>query len=684
MTAPAADPGSTELLQRLRHRLVEAETQLRNLRISGWRPDALRGMHEDIGRLHGVAERVQPELSAALAPLLHSLQAALSAPSMPTTTQTVHMLAQAGDALAALPKDVAGSGPLESDTDSTPTRTGNPSATSEPANPFRVLVVEDDRSQALFAEAILRGAGMQAEVVARPEQTMAAMERFDPDLVLMDLHMPGISGTELTLQIREHPRFAQVPVVFLTGDQDPERQLEVLEQGADDYILKPVRPRHLIAAVQSRVRRARAALSRQAVAAEPERHPVTGLYTRPALMHRLAALLPAGEGGALLVEVGNTTALRNRYGYAGFEKLMNDAGRHLGGIATEHAVARLSDNAFLVVLQQLGTSSLEAFARTLRDGIGYHDFKVIDETLRLRSTVGHTSLSHGFSDAGAVLAAAEEAARDAHAHATGVAAYSPPAAPAGGSNGLLDDIRNALAGDGLQLAFQPVVAVAGGDQAQFQVLLRLTDSQGNERLAGEFLPVAEAGGLLPQLDRWTMQQSMALLQRRRAESRPLRLFVSQSPRTLAQDAYAGWLIAALDTASIDGTSLVIDLRLEEALVHSMLLRQFCEQLVPAGVQFCLSQYRHGDDAEALLQQLPLGYLRLASDYAQQPLQQHMRDEMREAIGRAHRLGLQVIGQRVEDPQAAAALWMGGIDFIQGNLVQRAEYEPDFDFQHATL
>ena len=73
-------------------------------------------------------------------------------------------------------------------------------------------------------------------------------------------------------------------VVFLTGDQDPERQLEVLEHGADDYILKPVRPRHLIAAVQSRVRRARAASSRIAVSAEPERHPVTGLFTRPALM----------------------------------------------------------------------------------------------------------------------------------------------------------------------------------------------------------------------------------------------------------------------------------------------------------------------------------------------------------------------------------------------------------------
>ena len=141
---------------------------------------------------------------------------------------------------------------------------------------------------------------------------------------------------------------------------------------------------------------------------------------------------------------------------------------------------------------------------------------------------------------------------------------------------------------------------------------------------------------------------------------------------------------ALEQASVEGTSLVVDIRLDDALVHSMLLRQFCERMVPAGVQFCLSQYRHGTDADMLLQQLPLGYLRLAADFARQPLPPELRDEMREVIDRAHRLGLQVIGQAVEDPQAAAALWMGGIDFIQGNLVQRAEQALDFDFQHATL
>ena len=50
-------------------------------------------------------------------------------------------------------------------------------------------------------------------------------------------------------------------------------------------------------------------------------------------------------------------------------------------------------------------------------------------------------------------------------------------------------------------------------------------------------------------------------------------------------------------SGLDGTSLVIDLRLDDALMHSVTLRQFCEQLVPAGVQFCLSQFEHGPDAE---------------------------------------------------------------------------------------
>lgn len=561
-----------------------------------------------------------------------------------------------------------------------------PSAVVADSNPYRVLIVEDDRSQAMFAEAILRGAGMQAEVVAIPERMMEALERFVPDLVLMDLHMPGTSGTTLTTQIREHTQFSHTPVVFLTGDQDPERELEVLDKGGDDFILKPVRPRHLIAAVQNRIRRARALNDSLQNSGTLDRHPVTGLHTRQALMQALSTQLShRSPGGALLLELGNPSALRNRYGYAALDGLFNAAGTHLCSLLEPNAIAaRLSDNAFLVVVRDVGRGALESFARRLRDGIGYHDFQVDGEPMRLRCTIGYASFEHVFTDTGAVLAATEDATREAHALPAGVAGYVPPEIAA--SDSLIDELRAALAlgGEGLYLAFQPVVAVAGGDEAQFQVLVRMHGADGSVRKAGDFLAAAQAAGLLAQLDRWVMERALALLQQRRAESRPVRLFVSQTPRSLGQDGFASWLQQTLERAGVDGPSLVIDIRQEDAVVHTVLLQQFCEQLVPAGVQFCLSQFRSTEDGNQLLQMLPLGYLRLSSEFAQQPLPQTMQDEMRTSIERAHRLGLQVIGQAVEDPQAAAALWVAGIDFIQGNLVQRPEQALDFDFQSAAL
>jgi EAL domain-containing protein (putative c-di-GMP-specific phosphodiesterase class I) len=198
------------------------------------------------------------------------------------------------------------------------------------------------------------------------------------------------------------------------------------------------------------------------------------------------------------------------------------------------------------------------------------------------------------------------------------------------------------------------------------------------------VPAAEQAGMIHDIDRWVLERALDVLQQRRAQGRPVRLYVPQSPRTLARDAYAEWLASAIAVRGLEGPSLVIDIRLADALIHSVTLRQFCEAMVPVGVQFCLSQYEHSPDADSLLNQLPLGYLRLSSRYAVGEGTGAMRDAMRTSIDRAHRQGLQVIGHSVEDPQAAVTLWMSGIDFIQGNLVQQAASELDFDFKNAVL
>ena len=556
-------------------------------------------------------------------------------------------------------------------------------APGEQAQPWRVLVVEDDPSQALFAESVLNGAGMQAHVVAVSSEVMAELDRFRPDLVLMDLHMPGLDGAELTAMIRAHPDFARLPVVFLTGDEDPERRFEALDIGADDFLSKPVRPRHLVSAVQSRVVRARAALAPQPA---EQRHPVTGLHTRPQMLRLLEDTVPqAADGGVFFVEIAGTAALRDRFGYAALEALLADAGRRLGDTAGGHAAARLNDNTFLVLATALAGDAMPAFARQLRDGLGEHVFTTGNERVRLRAVVGYADLALGFHDAAEALSAAEQALRAARAHTHGVAAWQRPVSDEDRATAeLARSLREALANGGLLAAFQPIVAVAGGNDAQYQVLMRLRDASGELHAAGAVLAAAARIGATLQVDRRMVEIAIATLARQRAENRSVRLFVTQSPSTLAHEGHAEWLLAALAAAGVDGASLVIDVRQEDALVHALSLQEFCRAMVAAGVQLCLSQYRYGTEANALLGQLPLGYVRLSSRYSSELGETSVRDEMRTAIEYAHRMGLQVIGQQVENPQSAATLWMTGVDFIQGNLVQRPAGDLEFDFHTSVL
>ena len=548
----------------------------------------------------------------------------------------------------------------------------------DPESPYRVLIVEDDRGQALFAQSVLHGAGMQAEVQMQSDGLLDAMRRFRPDLVLMDLHMPGKDGMSLTMLLRQQLEYLHLPIVFLTGDPDPERQFEVLESGADDFLNKPIRPRHLIAAVSNRIQRARQR-TQALQAPRPSVNSDTGLPTRTFVLQQLAdSLQRQSRGGLFFVEVNSALSLRERYGYAVFEHLMNQAGRQRAAAASPHPVARLNDNSFLMLADSVDEATLPALAQQVRDGLGSHDFQTrANEVLKLRSSVGYTALSLGFADAGSALEAIERAVLQARLKPDSVAEYVP--AEVG------DDAPRISLEDGqFELAYQPIVAVAGSEQAQYQVLLRMRQPDGSLLPASQVIPAAELAGGIAQIDHWVLEHALYVLAERQAQGPSLRLFVSQSPRSLARESHAQWLLDALRARGIEGTSLVIDLRLADALIHTVTLRQFCQQLMPAGVQFCLSQFEPGAEADALLTQLPLGFVRVSSKYASAHADMQLRDQLRGIIDNAHRQGLQVIGQQIEDPQAAAAMWMGGVDFIQGNLVQAVGSELGFDFHNAVL
>jgi EAL domain-containing protein (putative c-di-GMP-specific phosphodiesterase class I)/DNA-binding response OmpR family regulator len=522
-------------------------------------------------------------------------------------------------------------------------------------------------------------------VVIDALDVMPALQQFRPDLILMDLNMPGANGIELTALIREQDAFAHTPIVFLSGESSEDLQFDAIDAGGDDFLSKPIRPRHLISAVQTRVRRHRQQESRRA--RRPDKDAATGLVYRKTLLQQLEAEIASGQqaGGLVFFELENLGLLRERIGLTALEILLGDVARLLTQTLGEQPATRFGDGSFLVLDRQREELALDSLATQVRQLLMDNAFQALGHPLRLRLSAGVAAFKHGFKQGDAMINAVEKVARDARSHERGVRRYEPPrAVEALKEATLLALVREAIANDTLSLLYQPVVAVAGSELSQYQTLLRLRDADGNIHSAAEIIPMAERSNLIVEIDRWVMGQALALIRERQAEGQRLRLFVTQSSLTLAAPDQVAWLGEALREADIVGDSVVIELRLDDVAVHLGTVKHFCEAMASAQVRFCLSQFEAGREPESLVDQLPLSFVKLARKYTAGTLGPQMRDELKALIGRAHRHQLQVIGHGVEDAQAAATLWMSGIDFIQGNLVQQAGQDMSFDFNQAVL
>lgn len=116
----------------------------------------------------------------------------------------------------------------------------------------RILVVDDDAALAEMLQIVLQASGYETSWVARGDEVAEEFERFRPDLVLLDLMLPGRDGVDVCRELRAK---SDVPIVMLTAKSDSTDVVAGLEAGADDYVPKPFKTQELLARVKTRLRR---------------------------------------------------------------------------------------------------------------------------------------------------------------------------------------------------------------------------------------------------------------------------------------------------------------------------------------------------------------------------------------------------------------------------------------------
>jgi adenylate cyclase len=138
---------------------------------------------------------------------------------------------------------------------------------------FRVLIVDDDPDMAGLLGRMLTQQGMQAEIAANGSAALEMIAASPPDLVLLDVQMPGPSGFEICRQLKGQEATALLPVVLVTALEDHESRVRGIEAGADDFLSKPVRREELIARVKTlqRLHDTRKELEGRRLAAEVQR-----------------------------------------------------------------------------------------------------------------------------------------------------------------------------------------------------------------------------------------------------------------------------------------------------------------------------------------------------------------------------------------------------------------------------
>lgn len=103
----------------------------------------------------------------------------------------------------------------------------------------KILIVDDDLTITELMKALMMMEGYEPTVVNNSTKALDVAASFQPDLITMDLMMPGISGFDLCEQLRQDPRFANLPILIVTAKDDPGTKERAMRTGANDYITKP-------------------------------------------------------------------------------------------------------------------------------------------------------------------------------------------------------------------------------------------------------------------------------------------------------------------------------------------------------------------------------------------------------------------------------------------------------------
>ncbi|MHB8679610.1 MAG: response regulator [Rudaea sp.] len=558
---------------------------------------------------------------------------------------------------------------------------------------YRVLIVEDDRGQAKFCESILRHRGMLTQVCEDPLAVPAALSDFKPDLVLLDLYLPGSNGIEIAQRIRESGH-AFLPIVFLSGELDPDLRFDAIRMGADDFITKPVKPRHLVTAVESRIRRARELASHQGDSHAERRGNLSGRDMLAAEVLRAAREESERCPALALIAVDDVDHVLRGVGFAASSTLAQQlAGTLAAEIAGQRTLCAWGELKFLVLVHADDQLALREQLEALRRKLDERSWLSEREPVHLHLSLGcvrlHPQLA-GIEDALERVRVLLE-----NAQAAGGARCEFDLREAGtqaGEDPQVRLVRALLRAPSVrgtaQFEFQPFVPLAGQIAGQYEARMALKPPKSRHvklLQRHEWLPIARDLEMVTHADRHFLRGVIERVREHRADGQDLRLYLPIAAANLFDPALAPWLAAEFGAQAVPSNTVALEFDAAEVRGELRRLRGALEPVQRVGVRLALNV---GIDAETDLGKLlgieAFGVVKFvrAGDVDAKP--ESAWEPWSKAITEARSLGKIVVASGVAGMADIGTLLRLGVHYAQGDALSGWLAEWNFDFAEAVL
>ncbi|MFL9813918.1 diguanylate cyclase [Stutzerimonas sp. VN223-3] len=276
------------------------------------------------------------------------------------------------------------------------------------SEPYRILIIDDDADLAARYSLVLRNSQMLVQTLSDPSKLFEVMHAFNPEVLLLDVNMPGCSGPELAQMIRLNDEWLRVTIIYLSAETDINRQMAALLKAGDDFITKPISDNALIAAVYSHAQRARSlstALSRDSL---------TGLLKHADIKEQVAleverSLRNGKPASVVMVDLDHFKQVNDQYGHAAGDNVI----RSLANLMHQRlrridSLGRYGGEEFVAVLPDCTTEQAWQIFDEIRQRFSALRFHAGAQTFTVSLSAG-ISATDGHASASALLEHADQA-----------------------------------------------------------------------------------------------------------------------------------------------------------------------------------------------------------------------------------------------------------------------------------